>query len=119
MKKLRKLNDADALVSLGDDQFENTRQLERDTKETIAKVKNTSVGFLPQELAMGLTFAQLAKNSKKRGQREVADRQKAAAIQAYEMILRFLPEATLTPRQKRQIEADLAQLQFKLKALGI
>ena len=88
-------------------------------QDSVTKLKSSLAEFLLQDLATGLTFAQLAHDSEKRGQPEDANRQKNAAIKAYQAILKFLPEASLTPTQKKQVESDLAELESKLRILGV
>jgi hypothetical protein len=104
---------------MGNDQLKRASKLRGEPKDTVAKAKKNGSEFLLQELAMGLTFAQLAKDSRRRGQLEDADRQKTAAIESYQTALKSLSRSNPTPPQKRQIEADLAELEFKLKALGV
>src|SRR5262245_12153020 len=102
-----------------EDQLKKARQLERETKEPFSKIRNNGAEFLLHESATGLVFAQLAQDSEKRRQPKAAARQRNSALQAYQTVLKFLPEATPTPPQKRQIEADLAELESRLKALGV
>src|SRR5215510_6021600 len=102
-----------------DDQLKKTRQVFHETQDSVTKLKNSLAEFLLQDLATALTFAQLAHDSEKRGQPEDANRQRNAAIQAYQAVLRFLPEANPTPSQKTRIEADLGELESKLRILGV
>src|SRR5262245_57401013 len=68
---------------------------------------------------MGLAFAKLSRDSRLSGNTENANRQKARAREADETVRRFLPETTPTTSQKKKIEAGLAELDAKLKALGM
>src|SRR5262245_26044923 len=87
--------------------------------DPIAKLRDTEIELLLQELVTGLTFAQLAHFSEMRGQPEDANRQRDAAVEAYHTVLSFLPQTAPTETQKRRIEADLAELKSKLNTLGV
>src|SRR5262245_19573188 len=100
------------------DQFKKARQLQADLNGTADKIKANRVEFLLEELTIGLTFLQLAHDSQKRGQSDAALRQKVAAIKAYQAVLKFLPETTPTPPQKRAIEDNLAKVAAQLKTLS-
>ena len=95
------------------------RPLQVEAKDTLAKLRDTETELLLQELVTGLTFAQLAHFSEMRGQPEDANRQRDAAVEAYQAVLRFLPQTAPTETQKRRIEADLAELKSKLNTLGV
>src|SRR5262245_54647864 len=99
-KNLENLQDITAMEK---NPLEKARQLQSEAKGTIAKIRETAADFLLQELAMGLMFAQLAGDAGKRNKQEDAYRQKAAALEAYQTVLKFLPEATPTPSQRKQI----------------
>jgi hypothetical protein len=101
------------------DKFQKAGQLQVESKDSVAKIRGSSTEFLLRELAMGITLAELAHFSEKRGHPEDADRQKAAAIQAYKTVVKFLPEVAPTSIQERQIEADMAQLKYRLTTLGV
>ena len=101
------------------DKFQKARQLQVESKDTATKTSGSSAEFLLQELATGVTLAELAYFSEKRRHPEDARRQKAAAIQAYKTVLKSLPEVAPTSIQERQIEADMAQLKSRLTALGV
>ena len=102
-----------------DEQLKKAKGLERDLRDTLAKISHSGTEFLLHELETGLTFAQLAHDSKVRGRIENADRQKDAAILAHQMVLKYLPAVTSTLAQKRRIQADLAELESKLKMLAL
>src|SRR5262245_26432536 len=98
---------------------EKAKALQRNSQSILSRIRDSGAEFLLHRLAMGLTFAQLAHDSEKRGQADDANRQKATAENAHQTVLKSLPEARLTPELKSRIESDLAELEFKLKALGL
>ena len=99
-------------------QIAKALEMQRETARLASNAKRSTASFVLQELATGLTFVQLARDSEKRSEAENASRQKAAAREALQTVLKLLPEVEPTPIQKAQIAADLAELDSKLKALG-
>jgi len=78
---------------------ENALKLQRETMDLISKVQKTGANCILQELARGLTFASLARDSRARGDPEDGERQKSVAREAHQTVLKLLLNATFTPEQ--------------------
>jgi hypothetical protein len=99
-------------------EIENALKLHRETMDLWPDVQKTGANIL-QELARGLTFASLARDSLVRGHPEDSERQKALAREAHQAVVKLLGKTIPTAQQNRRIEADLAELDSKLKTLGV
>jgi hypothetical protein len=100
-----------------EEELKKSKQIQRKISEVVSKTRGTGVQFVLQELAMGIAFAKLSHDSRLSGNTESANRQKVRAREAHETVRRFLPQATPNPEQKKKIEAGLAELDAKIKAL--
>lgn len=71
--------------------------------------------FLRAELLAGLTRARIAQNATTGSKRE---RNRLEARKAYDTILRFLPQTSLSQEDEEQIRSKLTELKFELQSLG-
>jgi hypothetical protein len=71
--------------------------------------------FIRAELLSGLTRARIAQNTVNELKR---DRNRVEARKAYDAILRFLPQTSLSHDEKEQIDSRVAELRFVLVCLG-
>jgi len=101
-----------------EEELKKAKRIQREISEVMSKTRGTGVQFVLQELAMGIAFAKLSHDSRLSGNTESANRQKVRAREAHETIRRFLPKATPNPEHKKKIQAGLAELDAKLKALS-
>ena len=76
---------------------------------------STGTDFLRAELRVGLTRTAIAQKASTESKRE---RNRIEARKAYDSVLRFLPEATLSPEEKKEIDLKLVELRFSLQSLG-
>lgn len=76
------------------------------------------VGFLKNELDVGLTFAWVALYSRNFGWTQKVDRNTLAARRAYDSLLRFSGRVLLTPSQSAAYECGVASLRQRLLQLG-
>ena len=100
-------------------EIENALKLHREAMDFTSNGQKTGANFILQQLARGLTFVSLARDSRLRGRPEDGERQEAIGREAHQTVLKLLPTAILTPEQHRRIDADFAELDSKLKALGV
>jgi len=75
--------------------------------------------FILIELRAGLGLAAFARHSLRNGRYFQACKQKAGAIQAHRVALRFLSQATPTKEQRAMIERQLGRLQVAVSGLEI
>jgi hypothetical protein len=78
-------------------------------------IRSTRIGFLLTELETGATFAKVGLDSNDEGKRT---RNRKNARKAYNAILRFVPDTTLTQTEKQQIDEGLVCLRSLLRRLG-
>lgn len=71
--------------------------------------------FLRAELLVGTTRANIARNTSDESKKQ---RNRSEARKAYDSILRFLPQTSLSQEEKEQIESKLTELKFALRSLG-
>jgi len=71
--------------------------------------------FLRAELLAGLTRAKIAQNTNDEHKRQ---RNRVEARKAYDAILRFLPQTSVSSEEKEQIDSQIAELKFVLASLG-
>jgi hypothetical protein len=96
--------------------IEQAKKLWRETEEIVFVARRFGAEFLIQELDKGITFARLAHDSTawswKRGHRWCS----AAAREAHETVIGWLPRTTPTPDQEKLIRKRLATLERLLTA---
>jgi len=83
-----------------------------ETAEELSKLK---VDFIRTDLAVALTFAQIALQTDKR---EKAIRNQRNARKGYDAVLRFMGTASLTRFERENITRSLALLKSTLLSLG-
>jgi len=71
--------------------------------------------FIRTELLAGLTRAKIAQNTTDEQKRH---RNRVEARKAYDAILRFLPQSSVSSDEKEQIDSKIAELKFVLASLG-
>lgn len=92
-----------------------------DENDSICKVdrselNESSVSFLRTELDLGNTFVGIAQSADK--DQEKAERNRAHGRKAYDTVLRFLPDLSLTAAEQTEFQDKLAVLKAALLALG-
>lgn len=73
------------------------------------------LAFLRAELLAGFTRAKIAQDTTDERKRQ---RNRVEARKAYDAVLRFLPQALVSPDETEQIESKIAELKFVLTSLG-
>lgn len=73
------------------------------------------LAFLRSELLAGFTRAKIAQDTTDERKRQ---RNRIEARKAYDAVLRFLPQTSVSPDETEQIESQIAELKFVLSSLG-
>jgi hypothetical protein len=90
------------------------RQLiQRDVLRDAARV---GTDFVRTEVALGITFSQIALAAT--SDRDKQRRNQEYAQAAYDTALRFLPRATFSKLEAKQLDSDLEELRTNLAQLG-
>jgi len=84
-------------------------------KDFLFDATTAGVQFLRTELIAGLTFSKIALRSKNAAK---ADRNRINARKAYDALLHFTPETSLSSEDAKEINAKMAQLRANLQQLG-
>ena len=71
--------------------------------------------FLRAELLAGLTRARIAQNATTENKKV---RNRLEARKAYDTILRFLPQTSLSQKDAQEIHFKVTELRFELQSLG-
>jgi hypothetical protein len=83
--------------------------------ELFRDLNQTRTEFLITELSLGLTFAGIALGSNDEAKRK---RNCKNARTAYDAILRFIGQVTLTPADSKRLKNGMELLKSQLQALG-
>lgn len=103
---------AEALERFAHDVDENDSICKVDRSE----LNENGVSFLRTELDLGNTFVGIAQSADK--DQEKAERNRAHGRKAYDSVLRFLPDVSLTTAEQTEFQDKLAVLKAALMALG-
>ena len=76
---------------------------------------NSALHFLRAELQTGMTMSRIAHNANGEAKKR---RTLSNARKAYDSIVRFLPEARLSPDEAFEVKTKLAELREDLRLLG-
>jgi hypothetical protein len=97
----------------------SSSQAQRKKQATPANAPAVMADFVLVELRAGLGLAAFARHSLQKARYLQASKQKAGAIQAHRLALRFLSQATPTKEERAMIERQLARLQDCISHLEI
>lgn len=84
-------------------------------KDLLFDASNAGIQFLRTELIAGLTFSKIALQAKNNAKGE---RNRMNARKAYDTLLHFIPETSLSVEDAKEINAKMAQLRADLQQLG-
>jgi len=90
--------------------------MEHGTKTNLLDTTLTEVDFLRTEIRTGLTFARIARESKRTSPKR--SRNRTNGRKAYDTVLRFAPKVSLSDEEAEDINSKLKQLKTELKDLG-
>jgi hypothetical protein len=112
---IRELSDSEILAyaSAVRDEHEELRGNEARLREA---AQTTGTEFVRTELALGLTFSQIALAAACDQGKQLRNREYART--AYDTVLHFLPRASLGKPDAEQLQSDLEELRSNLAQLG-
>ena len=84
-------------------------------REKAAETNVVEVGFLRSELQVGLTLTRIAMDAR---HHDKSKRNCINARKAYDSVLRFLPNVSLSADESKEIASKLKQLRAELEVLG-
>jgi hypothetical protein len=87
-----------------------------DIFQTLDDTRRLLAEFLITELALAMTFLEIASTS---NNTETVQRNLKNAKTAYETILRFLPQAILTQAEQQSTQDKLAKVEARLQEFGM
>ena len=91
------------------------KKIKRDVRDLARETTAAETHFLRAELHTGLSFSKIALKAEDESKIE---RNRANARKAYDTLLRFIPDATLSTEETKEINSQMAALKADLQHLG-